>query len=130
MGILAAKLNLVVQAGATWTEQFLYADINENPIDITSWSARMEIRSSVNSETVIYTLLDSAASPLPRLILGGAAGTINLVIEAVDTTPLAVNNSATTLVYGLELYKDDGGVEKVISLLSGTIAVSPEVVRG
>lgn len=130
MGILAASLNLVVQAGATWTEQLTYKDANGDPIDLTTWSARMEVRASMSAPIATMTLLSSDVSPDPRLVLGGALGTINIVVEAIDTTAMINNNSETKLVYGLELYKMSGPVEKVLSLLLGEITVSPEVVRG
>lgn len=129
MGILAGKADFNVQGGSTWTESTVYKDANGTAIDLTSWSARMQIRAKIDDVTPLLTLTDAAASPNPRLTLGGVLGTLGITVEAVGTASLVNGNADTKLVYGIELYKTVGGVEKVIPYLMGAINVSAEVVR-
>lgn len=126
MGALAAKRDLSVQAGATWTERITYRDTASNsPINITGYSARMQLRSATDA-SVVDLEINTGNS---RLIITGGSGLIELRVAAADTTPLAKDNKSTKYVYGLELYRTVSGVEEVISLLYGDITVLPEVVR-
>lgn len=129
MGAVAAKKDFTVQAGATWTEGPLTYKVNGTPVDLTSWSARMQVRATTGSPDIILNLTDTAVSPDPRLILGGVLGTIGIQVEAVDTSTLNDDQADVVLVYGLEIFKNVGGVEQVIPLLQGNLTIKPEVVH-
>lgn len=86
------------------------------PFDFTGYTARMQIRSSIESTTVIKEITDGAG-----ITLGGVNGTVDLVISAVDATAFAFSSA----VYDLEIAK--AGVVK--RLFYGTFTLSKEVTR-
>jgi hypothetical protein len=87
------------------------------PVNLTGFTARMDIRESLDDVTVIHTLTTENAG----IVLGGVAGTISLLIPAATTAGF----DFTSAVYDLEL--DNAGV--VTRLISGAITLSKEVTR-
>lgn len=88
------------------------------PIDLTGCSARMQVRSSVDSADVLLELTTANGG----IMLGGALGTIDLYVSDEDTTALGW----TAGVYDLELEYSNG---EVVRRLFGSVYVSPEVTR-
>jgi hypothetical protein len=87
------------------------------PIDLSGMTARMQIRSDVDSDTVIHSLTTENGG----ITLGGANGTIALVIPAADTDGFTFD----TAVYDLELV--NGSVVTLVT--SGVVALVKEVTR-
>ena len=93
-------------------------DSAKTPVDLTGCTARMQIRSKVESPEVLLTLTTENGG----IALGGTAGTISLLIDADDTTAL----TWTSGVYDLEIVFPGGQVRR---LMYGSVVVSPEVTR-
>ena len=87
------------------------------PVNLTGYTARMNIRSTVDAATILHTLTTENSG----IALGGAAGTVDLLISATDTALFTFG----TAVYDLELIS--GTV--VTRLLSGNVTLSKEVTR-
>lgn len=113
----AASWNFFVEQGATFTATITWRDANQILVNLTGYTARMQLRTSLNSGSVALELTTENS----RIALGGAGGTISLLISATDTAALG----AGTYVYDLELVS--GSV--VTRLLKGTVTVDPEVTR-
>ena len=90
-------------------------DIDGELVDLTGYSARMQLRKKYSSAEAAISL-DEASG----LELGGVAGTIDVVIEAATSSAVP----AIKYVYDLEL-ESAGGVVK--RLLEGTFTLTPEV---
>jgi hypothetical protein len=88
------------------------------PVDLTGFTARMDIRKTLGSATVIHTLTTENGG----ITLGGAAGTIELLIPALTTETFDFGNA----VYDLELISAVGVVTR---LVGGAITLSKEVTR-
>lgn len=88
------------------------------PVNLTDYSARMQIRESVDSETVIH----SATTDNGEIDLNNTFKTITITIPASATA--AFNFS--TAVYSVELYTPNG---KVVPFLTGNLTLVPEVTR-
>lgn len=115
----AAKLKLIIDQGATFTKTVTWKTGKPAaPVDLTGCSARMQIREKLESTAVLLELSTTDG----RITLGGAAGTVNLRVEAVVTAAITWR----TGVYDLEIEFADGTVRR---LFSGPVAVSPEVTR-
>jgi hypothetical protein len=114
----AGTYDFNVDQGATFTATITWSDENGDPVNLTGYTARMQLRPDVTSSTVTLELLDSNG----RIALGGAAGTITLTIAATDTAAIGAGN----YVYDLEL-ESGGGV--VTRLLKGGVNVDAEVTR-
>lgn len=88
------------------------------PVDLTGCTARMQIRSKVGAVAHLLELTTENG----RIVLGGAAGTVQLNLTAAETS--AIN--WVSGVYDLEIVYLDGRVRR---LISGAVVVSPEVTR-
>jgi len=118
MTIHPAKYNLYLYRGATFSEHFTWKDENGTPIDLTGFTARMQLREQVESTEAFLNLTSENGG----ISLGGVLGMIEVVASATATS--AVN--ATSGVYDLELVASDGTVTR---LLEGLVIISPEVTR-
>lgn len=112
----AGKYNITIEQGATFTLQFTIKT-GSTPWDLTGYSARMQVRTSVNASATLVSLTSGSG-----ITLGGVAGTVTVTIPATDTD----NIIAGRHVYDLELESAGGEVWRV---LEGKCTVKPEVTR-
>ena len=89
------------------------------PVNLTGFTARMELREDVDDATVLHSMTTENGG----ITLGGADGTIDLLVSAANTSGFTFGHA----VYDLELISASGVVTR---LLSGTVVVSKEVTRG
>jgi hypothetical protein len=115
---LGNQFNIDVKQGATFQLTITWKDSAGTAINLTGYTARAQARLTYDTSTTIFSLTSSAG-----ITLGGAAGTIAIVIAAGTTAALAAPWSG---VWDLELVSGAGIVTR---LLEGTANVSPEVTR-
>ncbi len=118
---IAGLYNITCQQGATFQRQVTWTDSARDAYNLTGYTARMQVRSDVTSNTIIATLSTTAGNT-GTITLGGTAGTVDLLISATNTAAL----TAGQYVYDLELVSG-GGVGT--RLLEGNFKVSAEVTR-
>lgn len=111
------RVNQVNSLGYTTYTSGGVVEYNQ-PVSLTGYSARMQIRESVDSTTVIY----EASSSTGQIVLNNSLGTITITIPATATTLFTF----TTAVYAVELFDSNG---KVIPFLVGNLTLVPEVTR-
>lgn len=111
------RVNQVNSLGYTAYTSGGVVEYNE-PVPLVGYSARMQIRESVDSETVIY----QASSSTGQIVLNSNLGTITITIPASATTLFTFS----TAVYAVELFDTNG---KVIPFLVGNLTLVPEVTR-
>ena len=114
---MADKHNLVIDAGATYSLTVTWKDSNDAAINLTSYTARMKLKSRFGGDTLV-SLTDTDG-----LTLGGALGTVAIVISAARTATLC-DTDTTKGVYDLEVVSSAGVVTR---LLEGTWVARPEV---
>jgi hypothetical protein len=114
----AGKYDITIEEGATFLLSCTWKDAAGDPIDLTGYSAAMQVR---RYKTAADTLLDVSSSG-GEITLGDAAGTIEVAIPATETAAL----TGEVAVYDLEL-TDGSGV--VTRLLEGDVTISREVTR-
>ena len=117
MAAPAGQYHIITDQGATFTRQLTWKDDTGAAVNLTGYTARMQLRTSVQNDSVVLELTDSNG----RIALGGTAGTITLTVTAADMTTLP----PLKYVYDLELV--NGAV--VTRLVQGTFTVRPEVTR-
>lgn len=110
------------KAGTTFRKIFTFKDSNENLIDFTGYSARMQLRTSYDASTPTLEL----TSDNDGIVIDGTAGTVALFISDQDTSSLAPDFIKINYVYDLELIAPN---EDVLSPIYGKFTVSPEVTR-
>lgn len=118
----AGKLNIVIEQGTTFNPVLTYTDNSTPavPIDLSGYTARMQIRAQQADTAVIVG--GDLTTENGGITLGGAAGTIALLITDTITTAFTFSNA----VYDLELI-DGSGI--VIRLLTGSVTLSTETTR-
>lgn len=115
----AAKYDFTIEQGTTVTKPFVWKSGEGLPVDITGYTARMQVRRSVSSADVLL----EASTDNNRIQIDGTEGRLTLVLSATVTS--AIN--WTLGVYDIELRDNDGVVTR---LVQGSITVSKEVTRG
>ena len=115
----AAKIYIELERGATFDETFVWKDSAKAPIDLTGYSARMQVRTELGAE--VFT--DELTTANGRIVLNAPTGGIRLIISAADSTSLYLEDS---YVYDFELVEPS---TKVRRLFEGSITVLGEVTR-
>lgn len=116
---MAETYNLTIDQGATWYQTVTYKDANGNPINLTGYSAALQLRTSYSAASASLSISTSTTGitiPTP------ANGTIVINVPAVTTAALI----AQDYVYDLEITSGTGVVTR---LIQGTAVVSPEATR-
>ena len=112
----AAAYNFEIEQGATFSRTFTWKDDAGVAINITGYTARLQIRTAFESSSTILSLTSSSG-----ITLGGSAGTIVVSVSATDTAAL----DPGSYVYDLELVNG----ATVTRLLAGYVEITPEVTR-
>jgi hypothetical protein len=123
----AALVNLTLEQGATFYRVLYWRDEDDNPIPLNGYSARMQVRPTLDSDEVQL----EASTDDGRITIDGALGKITIRIEAEDTAAVVFANGAhkrAGSVYQIEVESGapDGFVTR---LLEGRMTLSPEVTR-
>jgi hypothetical protein len=111
------RFNFTCPQGTTFDTTLTWK-IENTPVDVSGYSARLQVRETYNSEDYIVNLTNLNGG----ITLGGSAGTINLLINATDTSNFVIGDH----VYDLELIS---GNTTVTRLIEGRFNVTPEVTR-
>lgn len=135
-GSPVATWNFTLKAGANTSITMTWSDDNDQPMNLTGYTMEMVIRAFVGSPVALLTLSSQSAAG-SRIVLGGTAGTIELIFAAADTVnlhgiglPLPSNPGLGGLpvsrlgVYDLQ-YTDPNG--EIDYLLEGSVSLDPWV---
>lgn len=114
----AGLLNLVIDQGADWYLQITWNDSNGDPIDLTGFSAEMQMRSLPTSAIAEMTLSTTNGG----ITLDAANGIIELHATATQT-----NVSAGNYYYDLELTAPI--TDAKTRLIQGQINLNAEVTK-
>lgn len=115
---MADIAHLIIDKYATYTAQFVFSNANNVPIDVTGYSASMQIRDAPNGGNI----LASFSSPSTGIVIGTIDGTVTLTISNTTTAGWTFTNA----VYDVLI--TDGGGNK-FRLVEGSIYVSPGVTQ-
>jgi hypothetical protein len=115
---MAGEYHITIEQGATFARTLTWRDGSGSLVNLTGFTARMQVRRTVEDATVILELTTENSG----ITLGGAAGTITLSASATATAAL----DAKPAVYDLELVSSGGVVTR---LLEGNVIISRNVTR-
>ena len=122
----AGKYSFIIEQGSTYQSELIYKDSLGQPIDLTDYSAKMQIRPSPGSTTLYLTLSSSIGPDGSGLNLNGldgskpkTSGSIGIIISAYSSSLLTFDQA----VYDLELYSGSF----VTRIIEGRVQLSKEV---
>lgn len=110
------KHDLVIERGATFTEVFAWRDKLGFPIDLTGYTAAMQIRRAADWSLV----MDVGAIP-GAVVIEPVAGTVTLTIPDENTASLPYGEA---LVWDIKL---TSSTSEATRLLKGSVLVDREV---
>lgn len=111
------EVNFNVIQGDTFTMRVEYQDENNNPIDITGYSAIMTVRDKPGGKIVCATIDDSSG-----IVIDGPNGGLDLTIAPEQTRKFTTPRAR----YQIQIISDQGVKTTV---LSGYFMVSTTVIR-
>ena len=128
----AGRYSFTIEQGATLDFELAYKDSSNDPIDLTGYQGRMQLRPSVGSDTVYITLSSSLEPDGTGLNFQGSdglnpytSGTIGIFISANSSSQLDFNEA----VYDLEI-ASGSDYPVVTRLLEGQVKLSKNVTLG
>jgi len=127
----AGRYLFTIEQGATTDLLLEYKDSNGSPVDLSGYTARMQIRPSVDSTTTYLSITNVTASDGTGLNLTPQSGSVTLprTSGSIGLFISAASSSALTFsegVYDIELQSQSGIVTR---LLEGIVKLSKEVTR-
>lgn len=128
----AGRYSFTIEQGATLDFELAYKDSSNNPIDLTGYQGRMQIRPTIGSDTVYITLSSSLDTDGTGLNFNGSSGnnpttsgTIGIFISANSSSQLDFNEA----VYDLEIAT--GSTYPVVTrILEGQVKLDKNVTLG
>lgn len=114
----AAIYNATIDQGATFTLQVTYKNSAGAPINLTGYTAALQVRQNYYDDTALVSL----TSPSNGIVITGATGTIDITMSSGQTGSL----DEGIYVYDLEINSGGGTITR---LIQGQFTVSPEVTR-
>jgi hypothetical protein len=124
----AGRYSFTIEQGSTLNLELQYKDANGNPIDLTGYGGKMQIRQAVTSPTAYITLSSSLEADGTGLNFSGSnsqtspsSGSIGLFISAESSSML----NFSTGVYDLEITSGSF----VTRILEGQVKLSLNVTR-
>ena len=114
---MADNYQISIDQGATYSLALTYKDSNGTAINLTGYTAAMQIRTSYESSSTVISLTSSSG-----IVITAATGLLTINITSTQTAALTPG----TYVYDLEI---TSGANVVTRLIQGSVMVSAEVTR-
>jgi len=123
----AGNYTFTIEQGATTDFQIDWKDSNGNPVDLTDYTARMQIRSNYGSSGTLYAKLTSTLyndgtglnMSGSNSLLSPTSGSVGVIISAASSS----NFTFSEALYDLEMVSGS----YVTRLLQGKVKLSKEV---
>jgi len=117
----AAQFDIIIEVGVKYERFLVWQGSDGQPIDLSNWTALMQVRQDVKSEIVLAEL--STQNNKISLNWDGAFGKIRLFIPTAETKAFT---SWTDAVYDLVLFDPSS---EGYRLLKGRVRLDPSVTR-
>lgn len=108
---MATKLNLVIDQGADFTTSVNLNDTDGNPIDLSTYTSRAQLRKHYTSSNAVSFSTSSTSG-----------GVLTLSLTASQTTDII----AGRYVYDVEVVDSSNVVSRIVE---GVVTVTPNVTR-
>ena len=130
----AGKYSFTIEQGTTVDFEIQYTDVNGEPVDLTGYSGKMQIKSAfADDKPVVYATLSSSLLPDGTgLNFSGSSGTLPPTSGSIGIYIASCTSYLFTFhkgKYDLELSIGSGSCPVVTRILEGVVAISKEVTR-
>ena len=132
----AGSYSFTIEQGATTDFELVYKDSSGNPVDLSGYRARMQLKDSIGGSSTYLTLSSSLQSDGTGLNLSGSggnnaskpltSGSIGIFISYTTSSNLSFSKA----VYDLEIVSGSGTGTVVTRLVQGKVNLSKEVTTG
>lgn len=114
---MAQTYNTVIDQGADWFLNVTWEDVNDDPINVTGYTAALQLRTSPLARTYVLSLNTSNGG----ITVTGATGLFAIHATALQTADIAPGK------YSYDLEINSGSI--ITRLIQGTIEVSANTTR-
>ena len=117
----SAQLDMEVEKGTTFRHKLTWKsglEGSETPVDLTGATARMQLRPTITSASILHEMTTENGG----IELGGALGTVDLLIIDIDSTAFNWKKAA----YSLEVVMAN---TDIVTLIRGTVVAYDETTR-
>lgn len=129
----AGKYSFNIEQGSTVKFDVTYKDSSDDPIDLTGYQGRMQIKDAAGGTTTYLSLSSSLGPCGSGLNFSGStgllpptSGTIGVIISSATSSLLSFNQAS----YDLEIASGSGDCAIVTRLIEGNIKLIKEVTTG
>lgn len=112
------EVNFQVVQGDTFSIRVTYEDSNNNPVDISDFDAKMDVRNEPGGRVLCASISNN-----DQITIDGTSGILDIEFLPSQTRKFTTPNAA----YQLKIISTGNGQETTI--LKGYLAVSPAVIR-
>ena len=129
----AGTFSFTIEQGSTTDFELVYKDSTGNPVDLTHYNAKMQLKDSIGGSTTYLTLSSSLQTDGTGLNLSGSgglaatnpptSGSIGIFISHATSSNLSFGKA----VYDLEISSGSGNTAVVTRLIQGKVSLSKEV---
>lgn len=113
---MSGRYDITIEQGATWSRTVRYETDAGAAIDLTGYTARMQVRTDYAATSTLASITSASG-----ISITAATGTLTLTLTAAQTEAMPAGRH----VYDLELVTG----ATVVRLLEGRATVTPEVTR-
>ena len=115
---MTAKYQIEIQQGADFERIITWIDGNSTPIDVTNYTAKLQIRNRIESENTLLELSTGNGG----IIIGNIDGKITIKIDAATSSAFIWSEG----IYALEITSP---MNITARLIEGRVNVKKEIVR-
>jgi preprotein translocase subunit SecY len=120
----AGKYSFIIEQGSTVEIPLIYKDNQGNPVNLTQYNSKMQIRESYSSSIPIITLSSSLNPDGTGLNMSNAvSGGITIYIASCTSSMFNFHDA----VYDLDIISGSGNCPIVNRILEGKVRLSKEV---
>lgn len=124
----AAKLNLYIEAGASYSKTFTFTDSLDAPVDFTGYKFRAQLRQTPSNTTgYSFTCTYQGNDPTTGIVIISMTAIQTKAIPCGDS----YKDSDSQYVWSLEQYVDAVGADDTVvdRVLEGVAQISAEVTK-
>ena len=112
--MITLQNNIKIDQGSTYRDDIWFLDSNDVPIDVSSYTAVMQIRADYNDDAELIVDANTA-NGMMIFHEGGDAGKLTVLIPSAVSSAITVNGSVRQAVYNIEITSATGEVTRIYS---------------